>query len=148
MRWRLLLGLGAIPSGIVVICSVIEARLQEIEEERISQFTRLDFQGYCGKDERVDEEEVAEQVVLPHCQYVRGMCVCKYCWMCCLSQQGTDPTSGAVVFSTLLSEPDLWRKMMSTGGCWFIYDITYCECSVLLEDSFLYLMAIFPIWFV
>ena len=63
MRWRLLLGLGAIPSGIVVGCSVIEARLQEIEQERISQFTRLDFHGYSGKDDRVvDEEEVAEQV--------------------------------------------------------------------------------------
>ena len=31
---------------------------------------------------------------------------------------------------------------MSTGGCWFIYDIAYCKRSVLFEDSFLYLMAI------
>lgn len=67
MRWRLLLGLGAIPSGIVVVCSVIEARLQEIEQERISQFTRLDFHGYSGKDDRVDEEEVAEQVGPHNC---------------------------------------------------------------------------------
>ena len=40
---------------------------------------------------------------------------------------GEDRRSTADVFSKMMSEPDLWRKLMSTGGCWFIYDIAYCK---------------------
>lgn len=31
------------------------------------------------------------------------------------------------VIQTLLREPNVWRKLLATGGCWFIYDIAYCE---------------------
>ena len=67
MRWRLLLGLGAIPSGIVVVCSVIEARLQEIEQERINQFARDEFVSYSGSDGTFREEDTDQ--VLYVCMY-------------------------------------------------------------------------------
>ena len=50
-------------------------------------------------------------------------------------QDAADINSGADIFSALLSEPDLWRKMMSTGGCWFIYDIAYCTLSRIARSA-------------
>ncbi len=85
-KWRVLLGLGALPAAIVAVCSYVEIRLKQRviheEHETIQSAIRKDLY-------RMEADNV--------------------------------------IIYQLLQDWDTWKKLIATGGGWFIYDVAFCR---------------------
>lgn len=82
-KWRLLLGLGFIPSALVVLCSYAE--------------------DYVQAPQLPPPVRVSEVVT------------------------GFEKSVSSMSIVDLLRSPSIRRKLLVTGGGWFLYDICYCK---------------------
>jgi len=106
LKWRLLLGLGAVPALIVVICSLWETRQQALREEEEFRSTGFTLNGQNERGLVNANKSTSSTLMGSEDEQLAGY----------------GPES---VMQMLLREPNVWRKLLATGGCWFIYDIAY-----------------------
>lgn len=106
-RWRLLLGLGSVPSLMVVIGSLTE-----------QQYTPKVVTGSANTPLLYDDtgDEIEKQVVTIDTENNETQ-------QSFLKPTTADKTSDLVY--SYMWQKDTWRKLLITGGCWFIYDIAY-----------------------
>jgi len=83
-KWRIVLGLGALPAAIVAVCSYVEI---------------------CIKQKVTHEEQQTLKSVLQ--KDLRRM-----------------ETDNVIIYDLLLKW-STWKKLIATGGGWFIYDVAY-----------------------
>ena len=90
-----------------MICSLLEGRLQrKLEEEQPLDYSLASYGLELKDDELAIRQSSSREVV--------------------------GSASVSDIFQALLMEPNVVRKLMSTGGCWFIYDIAYCKSLVIV----------------
>ena len=166
MKWRLLLGLGAVPAAIVVALSTIERQLQLKENIDLSPLSRANSTGlgenegdhdYLIQAAEMDTETETETdstsstlatnpkspIGNPH--HLNISTISSNSITSIYSPIGSvqnesnlesgvhngRPRQTSVTAATdnlimnMLKEPDTWRKLAITGGCWFIYDVAY-----------------------
>ena len=142
-RWRLLLGLGAIPSFFVVVCSIIETRAAKrhsmadditashalLNPTHGDQFVHH-ADGGIGSSSHGSSQSSTQAPF--HDSFGSGG-----------SNAPTGTSTGLLgdrkversdhpeveekrKFYEYLKHPDTWIKLMVTGGGWFIYDVAYC----------------------
>lgn len=131
-RWRLLLGLGAVPACFVVICSLLEARSnhsQEKADDMSASHALLNpgfsdqFSHHTDGDIVTSKNNRGGATQAPfHAANGTGLLV---------ERKVEDSESSAAreqeSFSRLLKERSTWINLLVTGGGWFIYDVAYCK---------------------
>lgn len=138
-RWRLLLGLGAIPSSFVVVCSVLESRAaasaakhDDMTTHALLHPTHADEfhhhpDGGIGQSSHGSGSSGSSPF---HDSFGAGS----------LGRSAPAQTKGAAAdshFSAFLKQPGAWMKILVTGGGWFIYDVAYCKLPLHCAYCFL-----------
>ncbi|KAJ1412133.1 major facilitator superfamily domain-containing protein [Ochromonadaceae sp. CCMP2298] len=109
-RWRLLLGLGAVPAAFVVVCSVVEMRIKKREKELDrSAHEPLIPPGQSGK-QKYRAENPLHSHSLAHAHKANETEL----------KHRRTPTAWE-----LLQLRKTWVSLLVSGGCWFIYDVAY-----------------------
>jgi hypothetical protein len=149
-RWRLLLGLGAVPAFFVVVCSVLETRAAESQEkaEDISASHALlspahadQFHhhpdggiGHSSHNSSSNSSSISSTQGPFHTSSLSssgaGLLV---------DRKGEAADSeradtGGKRFREYLNQKGTWIKLMVTGGGWFIYDVAYCKLPTFLRS--------------
>lgn len=131
-RWRLLLGLGAIPSFFVVVCSILESRAaaSAAQHEDMSTHALLnpthadEFHHHPDGGIGQSSHSSASSGSSPfHDSFGAGS----------LGRKAPDLVEGAPAdshFRAFLKQPGSWMKILVTGGGWFIYDVAYCKTTL------------------
>jgi len=96
-KWRVILGLGALPAAIVALCSYAEIRIKR----GITHEENKTMKSVLQKDLRRMEKD-------------------------------------NVIIYDLLLKWDTWKKLIATGGGWFIYDVAYCKLMQTIHHLFIF----------
>lgn len=143
-KWRLLLGLGAVPSFFVVVCSILESRSAEsqgkADDMSNSASQALLNPGYADQfshhtDGAIVSSNSSKSVgsgatQAPfHSSTGAGLVVER-------KLEDTEDTGGdreVATVSQFLKLRSTWVDLLVTGGGWFIYDVAYCKslCTLL-----------------
>ena len=106
-KWRLLLGLGAVPAALVVLCSMLETHYrQELEFTNSAPLLTTDNPMGSSSSTSSSLENSVD------------------------NPPRRDSTTAAAIetghtITAMFQNRDTWRKLAITGGCWFIYDVAY-----------------------
>lgn len=111
VKWRLLLGLGAIPAGFVVGLSVLESHLHPPESNVPAHILNSsvdnalhapEYEASLSRSQKISEHESVKE-------------------------------DQELNVWELLQSREVQMKLAATGGGWFIYDVAYCKyfCSVI-----------------
>lgn len=103
MRWRLLLGLGSIPSGLVVICSILELRAMAVIKEETTSLKN-------SQNSHIDQRQASLEPTTTGTE---------------TETETIGPIDTGPIIWAMLQEAETWRKLLITGGAWFIYDVAY-----------------------
>lgn len=142
-RWRLLLGLGAVPAFFVVVCSVLEARAahNELKDKDFTASHALlnpahsdQFHhepdggiGHSSHGGSSHSSSISSGVGPFHDSFGAGGNT---------GSRRVEPAAGSgdghVHFYAFLRQPDTWVKLLVTGGGWYIYDVAYCKALAVL----------------
>ena len=152
-KWRLLLGLGAVPAALVVLCSMLETHYrQELELTNSAPLLTTDnpmgsdsstweHHGLVSYDE--DTADIAANAITTTTR--NPLTVTSNSGRVIVGSSSSisgslensvdnpprrDSTTAAAIetghtITAMFQNRDTWRKLAITGGCWFIYDVAY-----------------------
>lgn len=133
-RWRLLLGLGAIPSSFVVFCSLLETRtaLNQGKADDITASHALLNPVHADNFEHHADGAIVSSNSMNSSLGGSGPLNAGLF----SDKKEEEPQREQVKFKRYLRERSTWIKLLVTGGGWFIYDVAYCKfqicCATLL----------------
>jgi len=141
-RWRLLLGLGAVPAFFVVVCSILETRAAQNQDKAddISASHALLNPGYADNFQHHPDGAIVSSSNASSVSSTHGPFHSSSSFGSSLAGSGNlaagllldkkeeeESPREKVKFSHLLRERSTWINLLVTGGGWFIYDVAYCE---------------------
>lgn len=111
-QWRLTLGLGAIPSGLAVLCLAMEFRLMRRQQSLVIKTNVSDVIADCR-----NRNLSLDIIPSPHCEnsvinIERGT-----------QQPVVSKPSLNNIMSLIFRNPTIQRKLLATGMCWFLFDV-------------------------
>jgi len=122
-RWRLLLGLGAIPSSFVVFCSLLETRtaLNQGKADDITASHALLNPVHADNFEHHADGAIVSSNSMNSSLGGSGPLNAGLF----SDKKEEEPQREQVKFKRYLRERSTWIKLLVTGGGWFIYDVAY-----------------------
>lgn len=130
-RWRLLLGLGAVPAFFVVVCSILETRAvqaQSATDELSASHALLSPTSTEHFQHHADGDIVHNTLHKNNNSTKSGNI-----------ETGSSKTTlnpNEMKFKRYLRQPETWVKLLVTGGGWFIYDVAYCKSHSFFSNLF------------
>lgn len=121
-RWRLLLGLGAVPSFIVVLCSLMESHLDNKKRKELEEHSRSLHSisaATTGAGDGINSSHSSRGSINNNSALMANQP---------LLEEGQSLEMGKVEMPSLwelLQKGNTWKNLIATGGGWFIYDIAY-----------------------
>lgn len=121
-RWRLLLGLGAIPSSFVVFCSILEMRAAQNQNQADDITASHALLNPVHADNF--EHHADGTIVSSSSNSSLGSSGPLYSGLFSEKKE-EEPKREQVKFKRYLRQRSTWIKLLVTGGGWFIYDVAY-----------------------
>lgn len=135
-RWRLLLGLGAIPSFFVVVCSLLETRAahNQGKADDITASHALLNPVHADNFEHHADGAIVSSTSSSMNSSLGGSGPLNAGLFA--DKKEEEPKREQVKFKRYLRQRSTWIKLLVTGGGWFIYDVAYCKfiLSCLLKN--------------